>query len=241
VISDDNRLPKTVAGLFGVAGSLYARRAPLYLTLALIAFVVQFVVDVLLPKDEGLAVGLSIVLDGFLVAAVSIGVAFDLAAKPADWSTVLLAANERWGVVTLVGLVYQFVVSSLAPNVIGDAENTGYGFFSLPIVVFWGAIALAQVVAAIEPAKRQLLLPLLALGKGMAVGLRWTNIGRLVLLSLILVLPLFVEEGVMELLIGRHVADASFWGAVPFDALIVGPLQALTTVFYVDFLRKART
>jgi hypothetical protein len=240
VISDDNRLPKTLAGLFGVAGSLYVRRAPLYLTLAAIAFAVQFVVDVLLPFDLGLATGLSIVVEAFVFGAVSIGVAFDLAGKNADWSTVVLAASERWGAVACVGLVYQFVFLYLEPNVIGPPDQTFYGLLIPPIIVFWGAISLSQVVAAIEPVKSGLILPLLALGKGLAVGLRWANVGRLLLLAMIIVLPAVIENALTAVFGQRHLANADFWGAVPLDALVIGPVQALSTVFYVDFLRRAR-
>jgi hypothetical protein len=241
VISENNRLPKTLAGLFGIAGSLYVRRAPLYLALALVAFAVQFVVDVLLPFDLGLALGLSIVLEAFVFAAVSIGVAFDLAGKAADWSTVLVAASERWGAVACVGLVYQFVFLYLEPNVIGPPDQTFYGLLIPPIIVFWGAISLAQVVAAIEPVTSRLTLPLLALGKGMAVGLRWANLGRLLLLSMIIVLPAVIENALTVVLGQHHVRSADFWGAVPFDSVVIGPVQALSTVFYIDFLRRARS
>jgi hypothetical protein len=240
VISDNDRLPKTLAGLFGVAGSLYARRAPLYVALAAIALAVQFVIDVLLPFDEGLVIGLSIVVDAFVFGAVSIGVAFDLAGKTADWSTVLLAASERWGSVTCVEVVYQFVFFYLEPNVLGPPDQTAYGLLVIPIVVFWGAVSLSQVVAAIEPVKSQLTLPLLALGKGMAVGLRWANLSRLLLLSLIIVLPTVIENALTAVLLQHHLPNAEFWGGVPFDAIAIGPVQALSTVFYVDFLRRGR-
>ncbi len=240
MIRDESRLPKSLIGLFGVAGGLYARRAPLYLALAAIALAVQYVVDVLLPHTDGLVIGLAIIVDAYFVAAVSIGVAFDLAEKEADWSTVLLAANERWGVVSVVGLVYQFVFFYLEPNVFGTPDDTGYGLLMLPIIVFWGAISLGQVVAAIEPVKTQLSLPFVALGKGMAVGLRRANLLRLVLLSLIIVLPTVAEGALGQLFALHHVRDASFWSGIPLDALVLGPIQALSTVFYVDFLRKAR-
>ena len=241
MITDDNRLPKTVAGLFGVAGGLYARRAPLYLALAAIAIAVQFIVDVLVPQSSnGLKIGLAIIVDAFFVAAVSIGVAFDLAEKDADWSSVLLAASERWGVVTIVALVYQFVLFYLEPNVFGGPEDTAYGFLVLPVVVFWGAISLGLVVASIEPVKTQLTLPFLALGKGMAVGLRWPNVGRLALLSLIIVLPVIGQVALAIVFMQHHVHEATFWSSVPLDALAIGPVQALSTVFYVDFLRRAR-
>jgi hypothetical protein len=241
VISDDSRLPKTVTGIFVMAGALYARRFALYLSLAAVVLLVQYVVGVLLPHSDGLVVGLSIVVDAFLFAAVSIGVAFDLAEKEVDWSTILLAANERWGVVSIVYLAYWVVFELLAPSVFGPPDDVASLFLILPIVVFWGAIQLGQVVASIEPVKTQLSLPFLAIGKGLAVSLRWINVGRLVLLSLIIVLPTVGIDLLATVLTEHHVHDAAFWGNVPLDALTVGPVAALSTVFYVDFLRRART
>jgi hypothetical protein len=237
---DESGLPKTTAGLFGVAGSLYARRAALYASLAAIALGVQYVVGVLLPHTDGLVTGLGIIIDAFFVAAVSIGVAFDLAGQPADWSTVLLAANERWGVVSIVSVLFFIVFLVLEPYVFGSPDDTLYGFLVLPVVLFWGALSLGSVVASIEPVKTQLTLPFLALGKAMSVSLRWANVGRLAVLSVLVMLPTVANIGLAAFLTGRHVPDVMFWSSVPLDALTIGPLQALSTIFYVDFLRRAR-
>lgn len=241
MISEDSRLPKSVTGIFVMAGALYARRFALYITLAAVVLAVQYVVGVLLPHSDGLVAGLSIVVDAFFFAAVSIGVAFDLAEKEVDWSTILLAANERWGVVSIVCLAYWLVFVLLAPSVFDQPDDVASGLLILPIVVFWGAIQLGQVVASIEPVKTQLSLPFLAIGKGLAVSLRWINVGRLVLLSLVVVLPTVATDLLATVLTEHHVHDAAFWGNVPLDALTVGPIAALSTVFYVDFLRRART
>jgi hypothetical protein len=240
MISEDSRLPKSVTGIFVMAGALYARRFALYITLAAVVLAVQYVVGVLLPHSDGLVAGLSIVVDAFFFAAVSIGVAFDLAEKEVDWSTILLAANERWGVVSIVCLAYWLVFVLLAPSVFDQPDDVASGLLILPIVVFWGAIQLGQVVASIEPVKTQLSLPFLAIGKGLAVSLRWINVGRLVLLSLVVVLPTVATDLLATVLTEHHVHDAAFWGNVPLDALTVGPIAALSTVFYVDFLRRAR-
>jgi hypothetical protein len=240
MINDENRLPTSIAGLFNVAGSLYIRRFGLYATLAVIALGVQYVVGVLLPHTDGLVTGLEIIVESFLIATVSIGVAFDLARKPADWSTIVMGASERWGVVTLVSLVYYIALVVFGAAVFGSSEDTGYGLLIPFVITMWGAISLGQIVAAIEPVKSQLMLPLQALGKGLAVGFRRTNLGRLVLLSVLLALPMLIDSALSEELTQRHVADALFWANVPVDAIVTGPLQALSTVFYVDFLRRAK-
>ncbi len=240
MISDDKGLPTSLAGLFNVAAALYVRRIGLYGGLALIALAVQYVVGVLLPHTTGLVTGLAIVLDALLVATVSIGVAFDVARKPADWSTVLMGASERWGVVTIVIVAYYFTVLAFGSSVFGPPDQTLYGFLILPIVVLWGAISLAQVIAAIEPVKSRLTLPFHALGKGMAVGFRAGNLGRLAILSIVLVLPALASGALAAQFAHQHLHDVEFWAYVPLDALVTGPLQALTTVFYIDFLRRAK-
>jgi hypothetical protein len=240
MINDENRLPTTIVGLFNVAGSLYFRRIGLYASLAAIALAVQYVVGVLLPHTDGLVTGLEIIVDSFLVASVSIGVAFDLARKPADWSTIVMGASERWGVVTLVSLVLFVALLVFSPAVYGSPEDTGYGLLIPFVITLWGGISLGQVVAAIEPLKSQFTLPLQALGKGLAVGFRWTNIGRLVLLSVLLALPTLIDSALYDEFTQRHVADVLFWANIPVDALVTGPLCALSTVFYVDFLRRAK-
>ncbi len=240
MIGDDNGLPASVAGLFGTAFALYARRIALYALLAACAFVAQYAVDVVLFPDAGLIVGLDIIVASFIAAAVSIGVAFDLARKPADWSTIVMAASLRWGVVAVVGAVGYVVFLLFVPFMTLPPEQTGYGLLLLPFIVLWGAVWIAQVVAAIEPTKSRLTLPLRALGKGLAVSGRFGNLGRLLMLSVVLILPVFVEEVLLAQLQARGVADPWFWASIPIDVLTIGPLQALATVFYIDFLRRAK-
>lgn len=247
MIGDDPKdLPTSVGGLFAGAFSLYVRRFGFYLSLALAAALVQYVVDVLVPRftlqhSEGLFIGLSVVVDSFIVAAVTIGVALDLVHKDADWSQLLGFASERWGVVAVVGLVNFLVFAFLVePVVFGpQGPDTLYGIMIAPAIAIGGALALAQVVAAIEPAKSRLMLPLIALGKGLAVAFRFANLGRLLVLAVALFIPNVLELVLMGQLTARHVADAEFWSNVPLDALFAGPLQALATVFYIDFLRRA--
>ncbi len=240
MIDGEGGLPATIAGLFGAAFGLYMRRLGLYALLALVALAVEYGVDVLLWPDTGLAIGLNIIVGSFLVATVSIGVAFDLTSKDADWSTIVTAASLRWGVVAVVCLVGYVVFLLFEPYMTLPPEETGYGLLLLPFIVLWGAVWIAQVVAAIEPAKSRLTLPLRALGKGLAVSVRFVNIGRLLLLSLTMSLPLFAENVLFGTLQAHGVPQAVFWASYPIDAFSTGPLQALATVFYIDFLRRAK-
>lgn len=238
---EPRRLPTTVGGLFGLAAGLYVRRAALYVALASVVLIVQFVADVLLPHTLGTAQAIGIVADAFVIGAVAIGVARDLAGEPPAWRAVLGATSERWGVVAVAGFVYFLVQEALLPGVFGTPDQTGYLFFVAPIITFWGAVALSQVAAAIEPASSRLQLPLIALGKALSVSLRAVNLIRLVFFSAILVLPTLAEAMLGAAFTERHLVQAAFWANVPLDALTVGPLQgALATVFYVDFARRAR-
>lgn len=244
---DDNQgrsapgnLPTSVAGLFVTAGALFARRFPLYAVITLLAIGVQYIVDVVvMPDDTGLLIGLDIVIGSFLAALVSIGVAFDLAGKDADWSGIFTAASLRWGVVTFVGLIAFLVFSLFAPYLTLPSDQTFYGLLLLPFILIWAAVNMASVVAAIEPIQSRLRLPLIALGKGMGVSTRFINVGRLMLYALLLLVPIYVEMFAETWMTGHHVSDAMFWSNVTVDMLTLGPLQALATVFYVDFLRRA--
>lgn len=240
MIGDDKGLPASITGLFGTAIGLYARRFPYYGLLTLIAIGVQYVVDTQVMLDSGLLVGLDVVVGSFLAASVSIGVAFDLAGKEADWSRIMTAASLRWGVVTLISLIALLVQWLFIPYVLLPADDTVYGLLLLPFIVLWGAITLATVVAAIEPTQSRLRLPLVALGKALAVSVQFVNLGRLMVLSVLLSLPLFAELLLAAYLKSRNVGDLDFWSDVPIDMITLGPLQAIATIFYVDFLRRAK-
>jgi hypothetical protein len=234
---EPERLPASIGGLFGTALGLYARRIGLYSILTVAAFALQFVA-ILIPHTNGTGQALAVIVDAFLIAAVTIGTAGDLAGTAGGWPAIVSAASERWGVVAIAGFIYFLVVYALVRGVYGSLEETGYGLFIPPIITLWGAVSLAQVVAAIEPAASRLMLPLTALGKALSVSLRAANLGRLILLSVTLTVPALVQSTLFGILSDRHVREASFWAYVPLDALFTGPLQAISTIFYLDFLRR---
>lgn len=240
MIGNDKGLPASIAGLFGTALSLYARRFPFYALLTLLAIGVQYIVDAQVMLDSGLLIGLDVVVGSFIAASVSIGVAFDVAGKEADWSRIMTAASLRWGVVTLIEFIALFVQWLFLPYIFLPAEATGYGILLLPFIVLWGAISLGSVVAAIEPTKSRLRLPLIALGKALSVSAQFVNLGRLMVLSVLLSLPLFAEIVLGGYLKSRNVGDLDFWSGIPIDMLTLGPLQAIATLFYIDFLRRAK-
>jgi hypothetical protein len=239
VIGDDKGLPVSITGLFGTAFGLYVRRFPFYALLAILALAVQFVVDTLVMLDSGLLIGLDIIIGAFLAASVSIGVAFDIAGKEADWSRIMTAASLRWGAVAVVSLAGFFVCQLFVPYMTLPPSQTGFGLLLLPFVVLWGGVTLATAVAAIEPTKSRITLPLVALAKGLGVSARFVNLGRLMVFSVLLTLPLIAEILLGAYLTLRGVGNVVFWSDVPIDMIALGPIQALATVFYIDFLRRA--
>jgi hypothetical protein len=65
------------------------------------------------------------------------------------------------------------------------------------------------------------------------------NLGRLIVLSVLLTFPLFAELLLASYLRAHNIANIDFWSDIPLDMLTLGPLQAVATVFYVDFLRRS--
>jgi hypothetical protein len=238
----DNKegLPASVAGLFGIAFGLYARRFALYASLALLGIAVEIIVN-RSYLDPGLLYGLDIVLTAFIYATVSIGVAYDLAGKEADWSRIFTAAALRWGVVGLIGLLMFALNIIFLQLLLEPPDQTAGGLVTIVVVLLWAATWMASVVAAIEPAKSRWMLPIVALGKGFGVSTRFVNLGRLMILSLCLTLPIIVSI-LIDNALRVHGVSASnlIWVDVPIEMITLGPLQAVATVFYVDFLRRAK-
>jgi hypothetical protein len=231
-------LPASIGGLFGTALRLYGRRFAGYTALSVGAIAVQFLVGVLAPHSTGSIIALSVIVDAAIVTTVAIGVASALYGRQASWSALLGAASLRWGVVAIAGFVYFLAVFALEGGVIGSPQQLGYGLFVAPIIVVWGAVWLAQVAAAIEPASSRLMLPFVAIGKAMTNSLALANLGRLFVLSVVLAAPMFAQQQLTNILTARHVHDPLFWGNVPLDALLAGPLTAISTLFYLDFARR---
>lgn len=235
---DSGRLPTSIGGLFGTALGLYARRFAGYTALAVVAVGLQYLVGVLVPHTTGIVIAMGVIVDAWIVATVAIGVAAGLEGQEPSWTLLLSAASLRWGVVAIAGFVYFLVVSVLEPGVLGPPAQLGYGLFVAPIIIAWGAVSLGQIAAAIEPAKSRLMLPFMALGKALTTSLQFVNLGRLIVLSVVLSLPLVAQQLLALALTARHVPDVLFWANVPLDALLAGPLTAISTLFYLDFVRR---
>ncbi len=173
---------------------------------------------------------------------VSIGVAFDLAGQrsrlePAS-SRPPRCAGASSRSFRCVG-VLQSMRSSRRTSCCSPAE-TGYGLLAAAVHRALGAVTLATVVAAIEPAPSRLRLPLIALGKALAVSAQFVNLGRLMRALGAADVPAVCRTAARRRTCARTTwPNVDFWSDIPIDMLTLGPLQAIATVFYVDFLRRA--
>ena len=82
-------------------------------------------------------------------------------------------------------------------------------------------------------------LVLASIGRSIALALARQNFGRLVVLAIVAVLPTLLETVLSDQLELRRVAAWQFIANIPIDALVTGPLQAIFTVFYLDFVRRS--
>jgi hypothetical protein len=235
---DEIRLPESTGGLFELAFVSYGRRLPLYLGFAALALAVQCVLTFACPKNLGLMVAANMVLDGFLCGLVTVGIVADLRSRePRDTRAIIGDTVARWWVLVLVYTVTEVVVvQSLLETL--EPQDPMMLFLSPIYLLFWAAISLATVVAAVDRTTNEALLPILSIGRSLQIGLPFVNLRRLSLFALALLLPLVVEILLQNVLTMRHVRDAGFWANAPIDALTVGPLQAIATIFYLDFVRR---
>jgi len=254
---DEIRLPEHTGGLFELAFVAYGRRLPLYLGCAAIAFVLQAaivacgpqlapLIERLLGVGPAAATGIqatladesNAILDAFVCGLVTIGIVADLRDRSAAPATTILGETlARWWVLALVLTVISFLFNRLLLEV-NDPSDPTLLLMAPIVIVFVGALSLAMVIAAVDRRTNELLLPIVSIGRSLQVSLPFANLGRLALYSAIFFLPSVVASIIATLLAGRHVWLGDFWASVPIDALTVGPLQALATIFYLDFVRR---
>jgi hypothetical protein len=245
---DEKRLPATIGGLVDLAFAGYVERAPLYLGLAFAAFALQAAVEFGLPAwgidtREGTIkywtlVYLNILFDSVVITAVALGIATRVAGKTAGSRAIVAALAARWPaafLASLVGTAAFFVLGPIA----------GFGqpldppvlvLITAPVCwIVFGALSLAPPIAALSP-ERPALAALHGIGRALTLSFRRANLPRLAIVAFASILPLLVEAVLGD---PRFGVPRLFWVNVPVDALTVGPLAALQTVFALDFARRA--
>jgi hypothetical protein len=240
MVEDRRPLPESIGGLVQAAFRAYCRRFRLYFGAAVAGMIFQAVIAYERPGDDGFFYAGGVIVDSLLAALVTIGVIADLrdGERPTD-RAVFGGALDRWGLVAAVTTLVDIITVMTMGSVFGPPEATAFGFLILPIVVFWGSVSFATVIAATDEKTSPLLLILGSLGRSVSLALARQNVGRLIALSLVAVLPMLVQTVLFDQLQLRKVAGSEFIANVPIDALVTGPLQAVFTLFYLDFVRRA--
>lgn len=248
---DEIRLPECTSGLFELAFVSYGRRLPLYLGFAALAFIVQLALMLAAPKlaptegiREGLVDGANFVIDAFLCGLVTIGIVADLRSRTsaAGGRAILGDAVARWWILALLVVVTNLLFSSMLQDVLSSGDPALLALAPV-FLVFLGALSLATVVAAVDRTTNELLLPIMSIGRSLQVALPFANLGRLAIYSALLAIPTVISLVAAHEFQVRHVPFGEFWAWIPIDVVTVGPLQALATIFYLDFVRRlaART
>jgi hypothetical protein len=240
MIEDRRPLPESIGALVQIASRAYRRRFRLYFGVAVAGLVLEALIAYLRPGDTGFFYAGWILVDSSLAALVTIGVVSDLreGEKLPD-RAVLDRGFARWGIVALVTTLVDVVIISTSDSVFGPPESTAYGILIPLVVVLWGSISFATVIAAIDENTPALTLVVASVGRSMSLALARQNFGRLTALAAVAVLPTVIETVLGDQLELRKVAGWQFIANIPIDALVTGPLQAVFTVFYLDFVRRS--
>jgi len=243
--ADGERLPPSIGGLVDLAFSAYVQRAPLYLGLAAIVFALcgaVYLASSFSKSADVTALNLTLCqlfADAFVITIVALGTGTRVAGETPPAGALAAGALQRWmpvlGTLTVVQFVFQLTAGSSGLGATGDWSDV---LFAPAVWLLWGALSLAAPLAALA-AERAPRAMALALFRSLSLGLRVANLPRLCVVAFAGVVPLLLEEVVGDLLFQRHVPHAIFWANVPVDALVVGPLAALQTVFALDFARRA--
>lgn len=213
----------------------------LYLALALAAFCVQGIVALVAGRSDQSDLYVQVAnlgVDAFLAGCVSIGVAARMRDEPRPHATILAQAARRWWAIALVDLVVWLVRAFSFDAVFGGLEDTGYGLFAIPTLAIWGTLLFADVIASIDEETPPAALPGFALVRSVVIACARNNLWRVTLLSA-MTLPAIMLPMVLDDALRIHgVAGHAFWSSIPVDALLIGPYQALFTVFYFDLRNR---
>jgi hypothetical protein len=244
----EDRLPPSIGGLFGFAFAAYAERVPLYLLLALGAFVAAGIAEYGLPAwvastPHGqfkiwVLIFVQVFADALVIAAVALGVAARAAGEPAGAGVITGAAVERWLSVIIVTAIAQWYTFQTVffSGFVQPPEPRALVFVTAPLTwMLWGTLGLIGPIVALT---RDRLGGLTGFARAFALSLRRENLLRLAVLSLITLVPFILQTLAQSALEQHHVPRSFFWSNMPIDALTVGPLAAIQTVFALDFARR---
>lgn len=236
---DAAALPEGIAGLCVYALRLYARRWPLYAGLALLVFAAESLAELIAPGNQTVFTMTGIVALAFAMAAVSVGVLGDAVGAEITTRGILDRATARWWAVCFVNAIFNLLVGSSIGVILNFfSPDNGFGLFPLLCIALWASTGLATVTAAFDLRVRGWYLIVYAIGRGGAMAFTPRNVSRSLLLALATFIPAAIELVVVLRLLARNVPHAEYLASAPFDALFVGPLQALFAVFALDMAKR---
>jgi len=245
------RLPPSIGGLVDFAFTTYVSHAPLYLGLALAVLLIGTAVEFAIPAAKldtpSGALKLfaiqfaAMCADAYVITAVAIGVGTRLAGEPASWGQIARASLTRWLAVLATLMIVQLVAFYTAPlSGLGPLPDPPVlAVFTAPFVwLIWGILSLALPIAALadEPPAFAIFA---GLSRAISYSMRVQNLARLVLVAFVSILPNLLQAIVEDVLVKNHVPRPFYWADIPIDALTVGVIAALQTVFAIDFARRA--
>jgi hypothetical protein len=236
-------LPESAGGLILLAFQAYGKRIGAYTALAVVCLAVEGLVELAWPGNLGAMFGTSLCADALIAAFVTIGVITDLGTQAQATRTIFAHAVQRWWVLAAIGfvqllleLLFSAIEGGTSPGAALDVLSTI--LTGVIITLISCALNMGTVVGAIDATTRSLLIVPASIGRGLAVSLAWPNLSRLMMLAALFVLPMIVAGALDTEFAHLHVAHAMFWADAPIDAFTTGPLQALFSVFYLDFVRR---
>ena len=162
-----------------------------------------------------------------------------MAGEPVGTGVLAGAAIERWLPVIVVTAIAQLFVNQtgLFGGLQAPPEPRLLVVVTAPLTwLLWGTLGLTGPIVALT---RDRLAMLTVYARAFSLALRRENLLRLAVLAVFTALPMLLETFAQNTFIAHHVVRPLFWGNFPIDALTVGPLAALQTVFALDFARRA--
>lgn len=231
------RSPLSIGGIVDLALEAYRSDLRFYLVLLIAAFAVQALVALPLGASDAAQWWLqaaNLAADAFLAGCVSVGVAARMREEPLSPRAIISRIARRWWAIALVDLIVWLIRALTFGFVFGGVDATGYYMLVLPTLVLWGSLLCADVIASIDEDTPPVALPGFALIRSILLSWKSRNLWRVTLLSAMTVPALMLPMVLDDVLKLHGVPLHGFWSSIPLDALLVGPYQALFTVFYLD-------
>ncbi len=231
----------------------YVFDLPLYAAVAVIGLAILYIVGVVLPaasdanRDWKLTL-MSTVVDAIINGIVYVGVTARDSGVKRTWGSTIDRAFEVLWAVLLIDLAITLIVRATSALVFGSLEETGFGFFAAPTILFWTALSFSEAAAAIDdtaPGGRLLT----SIRNGIGRALRIENFGRLLLVAGVTQIPAMLASIVLVSIFAllhntaasqHFTATELFWLKVPFDVLTTGFFAAIVGIAYRDLRSRPK-